>query len=241
MKRLLVILCLLTLSITTSADVPKPTYFKPDQLPHAVLRDTIGVLRMYIGEIDPEFIKTTVPTYKRRSSGKFSPDKPITIGSIFPIRNFEEDIGMRIPIVDRDRDYIKIVSDARNNSRIWIRLPEVAQLGFATTAHPFWLTGTAYSKQDTEGEPVDIFLLNENGKRKLYQSPSLDAWAKEISADSKLFNEQLPMIIKQRNGFAQIGVYRNSDGKLVSIGWIKLRDSKGRMTVWPQYAPDCGC
>jgi len=145
----------------------------------------------------------------------------------------------RFPAVDRNGDFLKIVYDLERDLRAWINIQELSSLmpkGWGKSAHVMWFDTGKFGEYDG----VDIFELLPNKSRMLYDEPYENSRALRIDPLSDIRGEPGNLIaIEQRNGFIRLGVYDPCEGKRRKLKWIRIRDKKGRLTVWPIVGLSC--
>lgn len=183
---------------------------------------------------EPEISEISI--YKS-DNDSFSASGKIALKRFKPISGWvwNNQRSIRLPVTQRNENgYIEIVYDCINDLRVWIR-PEALE---ASTSHN--LNQTYFHTNTTQY--VDLFYLTENNTRKLYDKPLLAANYQTISTDTRLtVNErnikygydEIGYISTIENGFALLVHIDNTTGKKSNLGWIKIRDKKNRLNIWP--------
>jgi hypothetical protein len=217
------------------ADAPYEKYHLfYQEISKDVLRKTIGILTISSG------IKkgTELKTYSK-SGNKYIFDKIIKPKETIPISNFgyhpsfhEPYIeNYRYPIVFRSDPFLCIVYDPKKNLKTWVNLEEVGR--------DFYILRVFLdSLSISEDLFVDVFYFTGSVKRKVYKEPENGADFSVISEDEHKYSAF--KVIEQKDGFIKIGIFRWDADPLKEepvepIGWIKIRDDKGYVTVWVKY------
>ena len=213
------------------ADAPYEQYHVAyNDISKDVLKNTIGILTINSGVKKGMELKTY-----SKSEKKFIFDKILRVKETTPISNFGyhppiDELhfeNYRYPIVGKSGQYLQIVYDPKKNLKAWINIKEVKEKFFTSivmldsikTPSPFF---------------VDIFYLTKNGRRKLYKEPKNDADFIIISKNEPKYS--MLKIIEQKNGFVKIGIvhinFETLGETIEPIGWIKIRDNQGMLTIW---------
>jgi hypothetical protein len=87
---------------------------------------------------------------------------------------------------------------------------------------------------------VDIFRFIDKPERKLYKEPKDGSEYEVIKGEGGFTGKYWPLkIVDQKNGFVRIALVGgwgdSGQGKetFEPLGWIKVRDERGRLTIWP--------
>lgn len=129
--------------------------------------------------------------------------------------------GLRLPILDVQGDYVLAVLDPRFGSSIWIRPGEI---------------GTHYVLQISSISKHSYINSSFNpgpAGHRVYQNPD----------DEKVYT-MLPKeygvlgVLQQKGDFIQVGL-PYGEGGVAPIGWIKIRNESGQLTVWPWHYDSC--
>ncbi|TET45518.1 hypothetical protein E3J62_07095 [candidate division TA06 bacterium] len=215
------------------AGAPFELYHVPyDSISGNVLKDAVGILTITSREPG----KAQMKAYNK-ALGKFTRANPIhVLAGTVPVSNFgyhpefiEVHVASyRFPIVGRSGDYLRIVYKQIENSRTWVKLEELERDFF-----------TYVAMLDSIGTPSwfvsDVFFGSKDGTRKIYAQPKEDAEATVIKKDD--YKYKTFRIIEQKGDFVKIrqGWQEDSlgdDSKMPPLGWIKIHDEEGRLTIW---------
>lgn len=253
MKRLwlsvLSIVMLLLMAITPAqSDAPVEEFsIKLGDIPEAVLKDAKGAVSIMC--LDSAFMKKyhnkTVPEvmvalYADTDDG-LKKDKTIDIRETRPLSGwlFDGTRVRRFPVVDRKGSFLNIVYDVEKDMRGWIDPKDLSALmpsGWGKSANVMWFENGKFGDYDH----VDIFELLPDKRRKLYDKPSGNASGRWVDPTSGILRDLGNLIaIEQRNGFIRLGVYDPCEGTRKKFKWIRIRDQKGRLTVWPHVGLSC--
>ena len=230
------------------ADAPVEEYsFEPDSVLERIPTDCKGALTVYC--TDAPFMKKyrnkVVPevmvTLYEKSGGTFLTRKTLNILETKPLSGFLYD-GCRLrrfPAVDRHRNFVKIVYDVEKNLRAWVKLDDLTGLkpkGWAKSVFMTWFDEGIYEKE----ECIDIFGLLPGRGRRLYDQPCETSRSRWIETYDDIGDYPLnPVLVDYRKGFVRLGFYNTCDGTIRKSKWIRVRDKKGRLTIWPHICLSC--
>ncbi len=217
------------------ADAPYEKYHLfYQEISKDVLRKTIGILTISSG------LKkgTELKTYSK-SGNKFIFDKIIKATETIPISNFgyqpwfEQPYieNYRYPIIARSDPFLCIVYDPKKNFKTWVNLTEGGK-DFNTRVaflDSLSIPGSLF---------VDMFYLTGGVERKVYKEPKDGTDFSVISEEEYKYTAF--KVLEQKDGFIKIGIFWWSTDPVKEIpveliGWIKIRDDKGHLTVWLKY------
>jgi hypothetical protein len=148
-----------------------------------------------------------------------------------PDRYPQNSFTCHFPLVAQIDNFFLIVINPETNRRAWINRKEAEKdwsidITFFEASHPKCCE-----------DLVDIFFFTESDKRNLYQHPSPDSPFKVIGREAATC-----VVLKTfRNGFVQLAHIgdKSTNKPERSLGWVRLRDDKGRLTVWPHFTQFC--
>lgn len=243
-----IIVFLFSSTLTVSGDAPvEQFYFNPSDIPQTILREARGAvtimcldaafMKKYLNKIVPEVMVTLYV----RTDDTFKKDETVNISGTKPLSGwlFNGTKVRRFPAVDRNGDFLKIVYDLERDLRAWINIQELSSLmpkGWGESASVMWFDTGKFGEYDG----IDIFELLPNKRRKLYDEPYENSPGLRIDPLSDIRGESGNLTaIEQRNGFIRLGVYDPCEGKRRKLKWIRVRDKKGRLTVWPIVGLSC--
>ncbi len=204
-----------------------------------VLRNTIGILTINSGVKKGSELKIY-----SKSKEDFIYERILKVRKTIPVSNFgyydsdyvsypvdttRIDIeNYRYPIInDSHYPFMNIMYDPIKKLKAWVNLEEVQK--------DFYID---IIKLDSIPIPtpffVDIFCLTQEGKRKIYKG------SKEDSNFYYIFEDQHRefRIIEQKGDFIRLEELIHFEPNeppeetFESIGWIKIRDSDGLLTIW---------
>lgn len=220
------------------ADAPYEQYHVAyEDISKDVLKNTMGILTINSGIKKGAELKTYL-----KSGKKFTFNRILKVKETIPISNFgyhppieELDIeNYRYPIVDKSDRYLQIVYDPKKNLKAWVNIKEVEENFYSTIV-----------MLDNIKIPsnffVDIFYFTKTGRRKIYNDAKKNADFTIISRDD--YRDTLLRIMEQKNGFIKIGIvhvnFDTYEEFIEPIGWIKVRDDRGLLTIWIKYVDLC--
>ena len=130
--------------------------------------------------------------------------------------------AFRYPIRAQYHQYVQVVYNPVTNAATWINVNELG------IYHEVVLVDELHTYRKNY---IDIFYLApEVNTRKLYAKPSTNAKSTEFTFD-KWNDFWAIMITEQENGFAKIVDVSNITQEK-ELGWIKIRDEQGCLTLW---------
>ncbi len=186
-------------------------------------------------------------------SGAFVADGALDIIDIVPINGHlwfdelsEATHTLRFPIVGVKGSYRQIVYNPILDLKAWIHLPELSKLMKPLTWYEpaeAYFTGKYFRKAPPYTLFVDLFFFTKS--RKLYHSPDESASFDLITPHMKDPNDPgdyfygYGTITRIRDGFALICDINPCGEWVRQIGWIKIRDEDGRITIWMTIPLSC--
>jgi hypothetical protein len=255
MKRpLLIFLAAMIMAIPSQgySDAPVETYFLGvTQIPDNVLRETKAVLTVNI--IDPKAyaeyynqpnVKQTpyIAVYKKEGNSfkkmgvlEKAQIKTPTGGEYGPKTWY------RLPVTNSKGEYFEIIYDIFGNKKLWVNFSELKSSLSGEKPILDWFA----TQPSTEPVSVDIFFLTRNKEIRVFASPTPGSPSQALTPQSEIlrtnevYDDRAFQIIERKNGFGHLGVNQGCDRPARSIGWIRLRDEKGRLLVWPITGLGC--
>jgi hypothetical protein len=238
-------------STVLTADAAVETYFVDSrEFQEAVLRDTIGVLTISVPEEEHEthaagdatHAAGVLLTYRLETDGRFTPAGHISVRTLKGVNgwHYSSTFLFRVPIVRSESDYLEIVADVRADSRVWISIDGVRRFWSSPSdprrAFITWLRADqpriACGEGDVYPPAFDVFYLIGGQNRRLYDTPSMSGKIRILAAGSPLL-DGIVFITAHQAGFGRVEVLKDVSSTPRFIGWIRLRDDQGRLTVWP--------
>ncbi len=194
-----------------------------------------------------------IETYARRS-GAFVPDGDLDVMDIVPVNGCrwydelsDQTRTLKMPIVGVQGDFRQIVYDPIRNSRAWIHLTRLVELMKPLTWYQpgdDFFTEKLFGRNPPESLYVDLFFFIKS--RKLYKAPDESAPFELITPETKEPSDPLGYtnygsgtVTRIRNGFALLCFIDACTGKVMPLGWIKLRDEGGKITIWTVIPLSC--
>ena len=230
------------------ADAPaEEYYFEPKSLLEKIPADCKGVLsvsctdtpfmKKYYNKVVPE----VMVNFYEKSGGSFLKTKAVNILETKPLSGYIYD-GVclrRFPSVDLDRDFVKIVYDVEKGLRAWVKVDELRGLlpkGWGDSVFITCFDEGKFQKYDC----IDIFGLRPGRGVRLYDEPCATSRNRWIYSYDDIGDYALnPVVVDYRNGFVRLGFYDSCQGTIRKSKWIRVRDNKGRLTIWPHICLSC--
>lgn len=245
------------LSTTLLADAPMEEFYIPlDRIPRHLLKSTIGVLVLRVPDIIDSPRKVfqnksgkridslkMIPTYLKVEE-KFIPDKVLSLIKLFPLSGFdwhELKEGL-FPIVGKKDSFRQIVIDPVHDLRAWINLDELEQmLSFPVGCESYSAQEFSFESNRSCWIPVDLYILAKQAPRVVYEKAGQEIPNRCIS--KKIFVktfEGLPVITRIMGNFAYVQFFpwdtmQDEDIVHKDMGWIKMRDEAGALSIWPSW------
>lgn len=201
----------------------------------SVMRDTIGVLTINANwGWEPEFHvdDVQIPLCEKNiasftDSGTISLQKNTAWLTSYGYSGIG---SYRFPLIADTDNHCCIVVDPKGDKRIWInkkKLSESLENGFELQLF-----------DSLKNAQVDLFYFTDSKKKKLYNSPAKDSTFTVI--DEKTH----PVLIaaETKNGFVRLVVPNDdpeSQAEPKSVGWARIRDNEGLMTIWLIVSDQC--
>jgi len=199
--------------------------------PRAEIRDAAlkGVIGLVTVGMGPE-PRSELPVYEVGPEGHFRLAGSLPLEQTRAISGLDDGIDSvrRFPVVARRGEYLLAVVDARSGERAWIREhewrgPEDYVL-FNTLEEAFL------------GAGVDVLALSREARAPLYRAPSPKARSADTAMEPPL---DALRVMRMQGDFAQVGISRGVEEDPEPVGWIRIRDDKGLLVVWPVMTDDC--
>ena len=233
-------------------------YVSYSEIDEAVLKKTIGVLTIVIPNTRPDeyekkcFVKHNVSPFKglkkyKKESGSFIFNGTLNYQELKPVSGWEWGFTeiMRFPVYEKHKNYLLIVYDPIKSLTAWINLETIPDKSSFYGIDELYFKGNFKKYRE---KTIDIFSFMSSKSRKLYKQPSEDADSiiiPQSSSFKKLLDPGFAtvsgycyfFIMEIKNGFILIGIDEYDKYKKRNyykpVGWIKIRDSKNRFTIWP--------
>lgn len=218
----------------------------PGKVSDKILKETRDVLNAFWDDGECESLITggigkgrracgPLQTFVLRGKDSFHPGEDIPWFKRHPISTFDEkSVSESYPIVDERGEYVKIVYDVLTDKRSWVRLTSEGET-LRTGAPICSRAGLAGCSTSVYQGPVDPYYLLGRPTIRVYSSPSTKSSFTTVS--NPCFSKTSCDIListEQKNGFLHICCEANDiHAKPVPLGWIPLRDKKGRYLIWP--------
>lgn len=218
------------------ADSPEEVYQTAyKDIKPSVMRDTIGVLTInanwgwepafHVDDVQIPLCEKNIASFT--DNGTISLQKNTTCLTSY---GYGGTGSFRFPLIADTDNHCCIVVDPKTDKRIWInkkKLSESLENGFELQLFA--------SLKNTQ---VDLFYFTDSKKKKLYVSPAKD------SAFTVIDEKTHPVLIaaETKNGFVRLVVPNEdpeSQEEPKSVGWARIRDNEGLMTIWLIVSEGC--
>lgn len=129
--------------------------------------------------------------------------------------------GLRLPVIEVRGDFMLTVLEPRFGSTIWIKPTEFGRADLASIS--------SFRKS---GYINTTFNPGPEGHR-VYQQPQEGMVYTLLPGGFGVLQ-----VLEQQGDFIRVGL-SGGEGRVEPIGWIKIRNDKWQLTVWPWYYDDC--
>lgn len=196
----------------------------------------------------PEVTKIELYTSE---SGTFTAAGALNLTDIIPISGWswtgykaERIITVRFPIVEKKGQYRRIVYNPLLGSTAWIDFPAMKKVFEPRSVYNMsetYFTETDFKQDEENPICVDLFSLSQ--AQELYKAPDASAHFDRISplvpdpGSPSGSNYGYGYIMEIQNGFALVSDIDIVTGEERRIGWIKIRNNDGMLTLWPTASP----
>lgn len=188
----------------------------------AALRGAVGVLTLSLRGPAPSTIDGYVDAaLTGPRSVPLSAWVPVTRApGCFKTHTFD---GSRFIVTARSGEWVRVVPDSTQEEGLWLDLKMLAR--DFSTHYAAW-------ESVRPGFGVNPELLR--GPPAAYAGP--DRKARRLAWPPGIGNYR---VLEQRGDFFELGYWPGPEGKIVSAGWVRLRDAQGFLQLWPWYYDDC--
>jgi hypothetical protein len=152
-----------------------------------------------------------------------------------PIVNRSRAVARRYPVLERKGMYVEVALDPSGRRTAWLRRTPEGAFPDSVDDVDFNDAGSFRCYQ------LDLYYLAGGAPRRLFEKPDPAAPATTLSprpgAPGFLGGDVVPL--QRRGNFLEIAALRGLDDPRTGIGWVELKDARGRLTVWFSPGPEC--
>jgi hypothetical protein len=152
-----------------------------------------------------------------------------------PIVNRSRAVVRRYAVLERKGMYVEVALDPSGRRTAWLRRTPEGAFPNSVDYVDFNDAGSFRCYQ------LDLYYLAGGGPRKLFEKPDPAAPSTILSprpgTPGFLDGDVVPL--QRRGNFLEIAALRGLDDPRTGIGWVELKDAKGRLTVWFSPGPEC--
>ncbi|HEY6322054.1 MAG TPA: hypothetical protein VJA16_10900 [Thermoanaerobaculia bacterium] len=152
-----------------------------------------------------------------------------------PIVNRSRAVARRYPVLERKGMYVEVALDPSGRRTAWLRRTPEGAFPNSVDYVDFNDAGSFRCYQ------LDLYYLAGGAPRQLFEKPDPAALSTILSpkpgAPGFLGGDVVPL--QRRGNFLEIAALRGLDDPRTGIGWVELKDAKGRLTVWFSPGPEC--
>ncbi|MBU1109039.1 MAG: hypothetical protein KKB51_20335 [Candidatus Riflebacteria bacterium] len=234
--RVLIGLLFVLLSAITFADSPVEKYnFTLKDIIPSVMRDTIGVITINANfgwEPDYHVDDVEIPLCEN-ASGSFTDAGNISLQKdtrALTSYGYGGTGSFRYPVTECTGDYCRIIIDPQTDKRVWIDKKKLAK----NIENGFELT--LFDSMENVG--VDLFFFTNSKKKKIYSEPAKNSSFVVIAESTYPALEAA----ETKNGFVRLVISdSNSESNSLkkTIGWARIRDNEGLISIWITDLDEC--
>jgi hypothetical protein len=151
------------------------------------------------------------------------------------IVNRSRAVVRRYPMLARKGVYLKAALEPSGRRTGWLRRTPEGAFPNSVDFVDFNDAGSFRCYQ------LDLYYLAGAAQRKLFEKPDKTAAfttiAGKAGAAGALDGDIVPL--QRKGNFLEIAGVRGLDDPRTGIGWVELKDAKGRLTVWFAPGPEC--
>jgi hypothetical protein len=213
------------------------------ELSDFVLRNMIGIATISVGVEAGDQEQT--PAIYANDGDRFTPSGNILLRGTRPISvyrvgtdaivNRSRAVVRRYPVLQRQGVYLKVALDPSGRRAEWLRRTPEGAFPNSVDYVDFNDAGSFRCYQ------LDLYYLTGNSPRKLFEKPDPAAPSTTLSATPGaagfLAGDLVPL--QRKGNFLEVAALRGLDDPRNGIGWVEIKDAKGRLTVWFSPGPEC--
>jgi hypothetical protein len=213
------------------------------ELSDFVLRNMIGIATISVGIEAGDQEQT--PSIYANDGDRFTPSGNILLRGTRPISVYRvgtdaivdrsRAVVRRYPVLKRKGMYVEVALDPSGRRTEWLRRTPEGAFPNSIDYVDFNDAGSFRCYQ------LDLYYLTGNAPRKLFEKPDPAAPSTPLSAipgaAGFLAGDLVPL--QRKGNFLEIAVLRGLDDPRNGIGWVELKDAKGRLSVWFSPGPEC--
>jgi hypothetical protein len=208
-----------------------------------VLRNMIGIATISVGagpgdqEATPAIYDNDRDRFTESGRILLRGTRPISVYRVGtdPIVNRSRAAVRRYPVLERKGMYVKVALDPSGRRTEWLRRTPEGAFPNSVDYVDFNDAGSFRCYQ------LDLYYLAAAKERQLFEKPDKTAPFTTLSATPGaagfLGGDIVP--VQRKGNFLEIAALRGLDDPRTGIGWVELKDARGRLTVWFTPGPDC--
>lgn len=152
-----------------------------------------------------------------------------------PIVNRSRAAVRRYAVLERKGAYLEVALDPSGRRTAWLRRTPEGAFPNSVDYVDFNDAGSFRCYQ------LDLYYLAGGGPRKLFEKPDPAAPSTILSPrpGTAGFLGGDVVALQRHGNFLEIAALRGLDDPRTGIGWVELKDAKGRLTVWFSPGPEC--
>jgi hypothetical protein len=209
-----------------------------------LLRTTIGIATVSVG-VNADNDEETPVIYTQDGNNRFNPSGKLLLRGTRPISAYvvgtdpivvrSRAVVRRFPVVERKGDYLRMALDPSGQRTEWLRRTPEGDFPTSVDLVDFGDGGSYRCHQ------LDAFYLTGAHQRKLFEKPEKDANFQVLTdlpgKPGYLDGDLVPL--QRKGNYFEVAVLKGLNDQRASIGWVELKDDKGRLTLWFSPGPDC--
>jgi hypothetical protein len=208
-----------------------------------VLRNMIGIATISVGAGPGD--QEATPAIFDNDGNRFTESGRILLRGTRPISvyrvgtdalvNRSRAVVRRYPVLERKGMYLKVALDPSGRRTEWMRRTPEGAFPNSLDYVDFNDAGSFRCYQ------LDLYYLAGAKERKLFEKPDKSAPFSTLSANPGaagfLAGDVVPL--QRKGNFLEIAALRGLDDPRTGIGWVELKDPRGRLSVWFTPGPEC--
>jgi hypothetical protein len=208
-----------------------------------LLRRTIGIATVSVGvaaggqEQAPATYDNDGDRFTIAGTIPLRGTRPISVFRVGtdPIVNRSRAQVRRYPVLRRKGEYLDVALDPSGRRTAWLRRTPEGAFPDSVDYVDFADAGSFRCYQ------LDLYYLTGGAPRRLFEKPD-PAAASTILATRPgtpgfLDGDVVPL--QRKGNFLEIAALRGLDDPRTGIGWVEIKDARGRLTVWFSPGPEC--
>jgi hypothetical protein len=201
-----------------------------EEVPDFVLQGLIGIATVRTGPGTPELPRFEPSESTFRPAGTLKLTETVALSGW----SYGGEESRDFPVIARRGDFLQIISNARTGETTWLQVQ-----GSSTPLGTSVSFNSLYPEKDPEGMEIDLLFLLPPGERLVFRSAPTPA-AREVKVPGQVLGSAFAFKVLDRQGdFLRVGIEESPEEPVRPLGWVRMKDPKGTLRVWPALLPGC--